>query len=99
MIFFPGPQLAGARRAVPHICGGECASRERVCGSSDSDFASFGCVATVARWLYDTGEFGLPKDAGAGGAGGACTNAMLKFLSDEHPDDTWVSLLVRTETG
>ena len=46
---------------------------------------------------YHTTEFGLPKNTGPGGAGGACTNAMLKFLSDERPDDTWVSLLVRGE--
>ena len=39
-------------------------------------------------------EFGLPKSAGPGGAGGACTNSMLRFLHDDKADDTWVSVLV-----
>lgn len=40
--------------------------------------------------VSDTSEFGLPKVAGVAGAGGACTNAMLKFLSDDNDNDTWV---------
>ena len=43
----------------------------------------------------ETGEFGLPKHAGPGGAGGACTNAMLMTVHDDLPDDTWLSTLVQ----
>ena len=31
--------------------------------------------------VSDTTEFGLPKSAGPGGAGGACTNALLTMRS------------------
>lgn len=48
--------------------------------------------------VCSTKNFGLPADAGPGGAGGACTNSMLKFLLDEHGDDTWVSLLAGMQT-
>jgi len=42
--------------------------------------------------VSNTASFGLPSDAGPGGAGGACTNSMIKALS-ERDDYTWVSLL------
>lgn len=42
--------------------------------------------------VYNTASFGLPADAGPGGAGGACTSSMIKALS-EGDDYTWVSLL------
>jgi len=42
--------------------------------------------------VYNTSSFGLPSDAGPGGAGGACTSSMIKALSDGD-DFTWVSLL------
>jgi hypothetical protein len=42
--------------------------------------------------VYNTASFGLPADAGPGGAGGACTSSMIKALSEES-DYTWVSLL------
>ena len=41
-----------------------------------------------------TSAFGLPKNAGPGGAGGACTNAMLKCMHDDNPDDSWLTVLV-----
>ena len=41
-----------------------------------------------------TSAFGLPKNAGPGGAGGACTNAMLKCMYDDNPDDSWLTVLV-----
>ena len=44
--------------------------------------------------VSDTTEFGLPKSAGPGGAGGACTNALLMTVHDDTPDDTWLSTLV-----
>ena len=44
--------------------------------------------------VADTAEFGLPKSAGPGGAGGACTNALLMTVHDDTPDDTWLSTLV-----
>ena len=55
-------------------------------------------VACVRARPCGKAAFGLPIDAGPGGAGGACTNALLTFVSDEHADDTWVSLLVRMQT-
>eukprot|EP00927_Polykrikos_kofoidii_P021686 TRINITY_DN20452_c0_g1_i1.p1 TRINITY_DN20452_c0_g1~~TRINITY_DN20452_c0_g1_i1.p1 ORF type:complete len:518 (+),score=87.26 TRINITY_DN20452_c0_g1_i1:68-1621(+) len=42
--------------------------------------------------VFNTASFGLPEDAGPGGAGGACTSAMIKSLS-EQPTNTWVGLL------
>jgi len=48
--------------------------------------------------VSDTGAFGVPVHAGRGGAGGACTNAMLRFLSDDRHGDTWVSLLVSMQS-
>lgn len=42
--------------------------------------------------VYNTSSFGLPSDAGPGGAGGACTNAMIKALADGG-DVSWVDLL------
>lgn len=42
--------------------------------------------------VYNTSSFGLPSDAGPGGAGGACTNSMVKALL-QGGDFTWVSLL------
>lgn len=44
--------------------------------------------------VYNTASFGLPADAGPGGAGGACTNAMIKALN-EGSEYTYVSLLRR----
>ena len=44
--------------------------------------------------VSDTTEFGLPKSADPGGAGGACTNALLMTVHDDTPDDTWLSTLV-----
>lgn len=39
-------------------------------------------------------SFELPADAGPGGAGGACTNAMLAtLLKEENKDISWVKLL------
>ena len=37
-------------------------------------------------------SFGLPPDSGPGGAGGACTNAMMLALS-KNPSPTWIELL------
>jgi len=37
-------------------------------------------------------SFGLPPDAGPGGAGGACTNAMMLALN-QNPNPTWIELL------
>jgi len=34
--------------------------------------------------VYDVSSFGLPATCGAGGAGGACTNAMVLSLSKYH---------------
>jgi hypothetical protein len=31
--------------------------------------------------VYDVSSFGLPKDSGPGGAGGACTSAIIRSLS------------------
>ena len=42
--------------------------------------------------VYDVSTFGLPKDSGPGGAGGACTNAMMLALH-ENPNLTWSQLL------
>lgn len=42
--------------------------------------------------VFNTSSFGLPEDAGPGGAGGACTSSMVKALH-ENADQTWVSLL------
>jgi len=40
----------------------------------------------------DVGRFGLPDDAGPGGAGGACTNALLR-TSYKPGEVSWVELL------
>jgi hypothetical protein len=48
--------------------------------------------------VSDTTAFGLPKSAGPGGAGGACTNALLMTVHDDTPDDTWLSTLVTMRT-
>jgi len=42
--------------------------------------------------VYDVSSFGLPKDSGPGGAGGACTSAIIRSLTD-NPNQTWVQLL------
>lgn len=42
--------------------------------------------------VYNTASFGLPEDAGPGGAGGACTSSMIKALS-EKDDYSWIDLL------
>jgi len=42
--------------------------------------------------VYDVSSFGLPKDSGPGGAGGACTNSMVLSLH-KQPQSTWVELL------
>eukprot|EP00928_Gymnodinium_smaydae_P056269 TRINITY_DN39679_c0_g1_i1.p1 TRINITY_DN39679_c0_g1~~TRINITY_DN39679_c0_g1_i1.p1 ORF type:complete len:390 (-),score=35.62 TRINITY_DN39679_c0_g1_i1:139-1257(-) len=44
----------------------------------------------------NTAAFGLSAGAGPGGAGGACTNAMVKAL-EEKKDWTWVDLLQRMQ--
>lgn len=44
--------------------------------------------------VYNTNSFGLPQDAGPGGAGGACTNSFIKALHEQQ-DYSWVSLLER----
>jgi len=41
--------------------------------------------------VQNTASFGLPSDAGPGGAGGACTNSMIKALLQDNY--TWVELL------
>eukprot|EP00961_Rhodomonas_salina_P291357 3931935-Rhodomonas_salina.1 len=42
--------------------------------------------------VSNTASFGLPADCGPGGAGGACTNAMMLSLTkNAHP--TWIALL------
>lgn len=46
--------------------------------------------------VYNTSSFGLPSDAGPGGAGGACTSSLIKAL-DERDDYTWVELLQRMQ--
>ena len=44
--------------------------------------------------VHDVSSFGLPPDCGPGGAGGACTNAMMLALT-ENPNPTWTDLLER----
>jgi len=44
--------------------------------------------------VHDVSSFGLPPDCGPGGAGGACTNAMMLALT-ENPNPTWTELLER----
>jgi len=44
--------------------------------------------------VSNTASFGLPSDAGPGGAGGACTNSMIKALH-EQSEYTWAGLLKR----
>jgi len=52
-----------------------------------------GCMdSQTSADVYNTASFGLPSDAGPGGAGGACTNSMVKALL-EQDDYTWVTLL------
>lgn len=43
--------------------------------------------------VSNVASFELPEDAGPGGAGGACTNSMIKALSEEGVNYTWASLL------
>eukprot|EP00928_Gymnodinium_smaydae_P098805 TRINITY_DN9267_c0_g1_i5.p1 TRINITY_DN9267_c0_g1~~TRINITY_DN9267_c0_g1_i5.p1 ORF type:complete len:350 (-),score=48.20 TRINITY_DN9267_c0_g1_i5:272-1321(-) len=45
----------------------------------------------------DTSSFGLSCSAGPGGAGGACTNALVKAL-EEKQERGWVELLERMQT-
>ncbi|KAL1495267.1 hypothetical protein AB1Y20_017127 [Prymnesium parvum] len=54
-----------------------------------------GCQdAQTSADVFDTSVFQLPAECGPGGAGGACTNAMLKtLLRDEANPPTWVELL------
>jgi len=52
-----------------------------------------GCTdAQTSADVYNTATFGLPSDAGPGGAGGACTNSMIKALDDDN-EYSWVGLL------
>eukprot|EP00928_Gymnodinium_smaydae_P098806 TRINITY_DN9267_c0_g1_i6.p1 TRINITY_DN9267_c0_g1~~TRINITY_DN9267_c0_g1_i6.p1 ORF type:complete len:340 (-),score=59.73 TRINITY_DN9267_c0_g1_i6:153-1172(-) len=44
----------------------------------------------------DTSSFGLSSSAGPGGAGGACTNALVKAL-EEKQERGWVELLERMQ--
>ena len=42
--------------------------------------------------VYDVSSFGLPEDAGPGGAGGACTNALMSVVC-EGQSCSWISML------
>jgi len=56
-----------------------------------------GCKdAQTSADVFDTSTFALPEDAGPGGAGGACTNAMLSCLLRSDAEGkrlTWLELL------
>jgi len=47
--------------------------------------------------VSNTANFGLPADAGPGGAGGACTNSMIKALNEDG-NQTWCGLLKSMRT-
>lgn len=52
-----------------------------------------GCKdAQTSADVYNTAAFGLSQNAGPGGAGGACTNSMIKALQD-NPHLSYVDLL------
>lgn len=52
-----------------------------------------GCSdAQTSADVSNTAAFSLPADCGPGGAGGACTNAMIASLNNK-PDPTWIALL------
>jgi len=52
-----------------------------------------GCKdAQTSADVYDVSSFGLPEDVGPGGAGGACTNALMSVVT-EGGECTWVSML------
>lgn len=59
-----------------------------------ADVVSFsGCKdKQTSADVYDTAGFGLSQVAGPGGAGGACTNSMIKALEDRD-HYSWVELL------
>eukprot|EP00903_Cladosiphon_okamuranus_P020246 g18581.t1 len=65
---------------------------EEVAGAIKADVRMFsGCRdAQTSADVHDVAKFGVP-DA-AGGAGGACTNALLVNVKDHKPD-SWMSLL------
>lgn len=47
--------------------------------------------------VSNVASFGLPPDAGPGGAGGACTNALLASL-ENNPNPSWIELLTDMRT-
>ncbi len=52
-----------------------------------------GCKdAQTSADVSSSAGFSLPADAGPGGAGGACTNAMLEVMN-RNPNTTWKDLL------
>eukprot|EP00667_Euglena_gracilis_P014555 EG_transcript_15081 len=52
-----------------------------------------GCQdAQTSADVQNIAVFGLPPDAGPGGAGGACTNAFLSAIHAD-PNPTWIDLL------
>uniref|UniRef100_A0A6T1ZE55 Peptidase C14 caspase domain-containing protein n=1 Tax=Eutreptiella gymnastica TaxID=73025 RepID=A0A6T1ZE55_9EUGL len=52
-----------------------------------------GCKdAQTSADVSNVQQFGLPEDAGPGGAGGACTNAFLAAM-EQNPNPSWTGLL------
>jgi len=54
-----------------------------------------GCMdSQTSADVSDVSGFGLPADSGPGGAGGACTNALLRAIATEEDNHlTWLELL------
>jgi len=89
------PMLQGGESFKPPARGGDDAEfKEKAAKILPAEIRMFsGCRdEQTSADVSNTASFGLPADCGPGGAGGACTNAMMLSLTkNAHP--TWIALL------
>ena len=97
-VFPPGMQhimaLAMNQAKTPDPSNSREEYRSRVAQIIPAEVRMFsGCKdAQTSADVSSSAGFSLPADAGPGGAGGACTNAMLEVIN-RNPSTTWKDLL------
>ncbi|KAL3904128.1 MAG: hypothetical protein SGPRY_011406, partial [Prymnesium sp.] len=90
------PPPASDARAEPAATGDEPTFAQQSEKAIPGNIRMFsGCQdSQTSADVFDTSSFQLPAECGPGGAGGACTNAMLStVLKDEAVAPTWLELI------
>lgn len=90
------PPPATEARAEPAATGDEPTFAQQSEKAIPGNIRMFsGCQdSQTSADVFDTSSFQLPAECGPGGAGGACTNAMLStVLKDEAVAPTWLELI------